>query len=71
MITLKILKPITNSQTNKLLKKGDLWEVSETRLKEIRANKEIKFDAYFEVMKIEKKVVEPIVEKKTRSKKEK
>jgi hypothetical protein len=58
MITLKVLKPITNSQTNKLLKKGDLWEVSETRLKEIKANTSIKFDAYFEVMKIEKKVVE-------------
>ena len=56
MITLKILKPILDSQSNKTLKKGDLWQVSETRLKEIKANKSIKFDAYFEVMKIEKKV---------------
>ena len=64
MITLKVLKPILDSQSNKTLKKGDLWPVSETRLKEIKANKSIKFDAYFEVVKIEKKVVQPKVSKK-------
>ena len=71
MITLKILKPILNSQNNQTLKKGDLWEVTETRLNQIKANTSIKFDAYFEVVKIEKKIIEPIVEKKTRTRKAK
>ncbi len=64
MIHLKVLKQIVNSETNTLLNKGDVYEVSESRLKDIKTNKEIKFDAYFEVIKIEKKVVKPKVEKK-------
>lgn len=55
MITLKVLKPILNSETNELMKNGFLWEVSKTKLKAIQQNKEIKFDAYFEVVKLEKK----------------
>lgn len=55
MITLKVLKTIYDSVGKKELKKGDLFEVSKERLKQIRANKEIKFDNYFEVIKLEKK----------------
>ena len=71
MITLKVLKPILNSQNNQTLKKGDLWEVTETRLNQIKSNTAIKFDAYFEVVKIEKKIIEPVAEKKTRTRKAK
>ena len=71
MITLKVLKNITDSQTGNKKKRGDIWEVTEERLNQIRTNKEIKFDSFFEVLKVEKKVVAPQTEKKTRARKAK
>jgi hypothetical protein len=63
MITLKTKREIQDSTVNRIRSKGEIFQVTEERLKQIQSA--IKFDAYFEVVKIEKKVVEPVVEKKT------
>ena len=52
MITLKVLKRIYVS--GKEYSKGDTVEVSKTQMENFK--KAIKFDAYFEVIKLEKKI---------------
>jgi hypothetical protein len=60
MITLKVLKTIFVTNVQRF--KGDTIEVSKEQIENFK--KAIKFDEYFEVIKLEKKIVKPKVTKK-------
>jgi hypothetical protein len=60
MITLKVLKTIFVTNVQRF--KGDTIEVSKEQIENFK--KAIKFDDYFEVIKLEKKIVKPKVSKK-------
>jgi hypothetical protein len=60
MITLKVLKTIFVTNVQRF--KGDTIEVSKEQIENFK--KAIKFDEYFEVIKLEKKIVKPKVSKK-------
>jgi len=60
MITLKLLKTIFVTNVQRF--KGDTIEVSKEQIENFK--KAIKFDEYFEVIKLEKKIVKPKVTKK-------
>jgi hypothetical protein len=60
MITLKVLKTIFVTNVQRF--KGDTIEVSKEQIENFK--KAIKFDDYFEVIKLEKKIVKPKVTKK-------
>jgi hypothetical protein len=60
MITLKVLKTIFVTNVQRF--KGDTIEVSKEQIENFK--KAIKFDDYFEVIKLEKKIVKPKVIKK-------
>jgi hypothetical protein len=60
MITLKVLKTIFVTNVQRF--KGDTIEVSKEQIENFK--KAIKFDEYFEVIKLEKIIVKPKVTKK-------
>lgn len=66
MITIKCIKPITDTTVNRKRTKGESFEVSIERVKEIETSLGSKFKDYFEVVKVEKKQT---VTKKTTVKK--
>lgn len=69
MITLKTKRQIKDSTVNRNRHRNEIFTVTPERLKEIQSL--VKFETYFEIVKIERKIIEPVAEKKTRGRKKK